>query len=515
MNTKTIISIFIAFLFSFALVFFDAVSTNSNNDYNVNDVESSLKQVYRVYLEGRSIGLIHSKKTLENYIDTEQQAIKDKYQVNKVYVPNDLDIVKEYTYRDEVLTEKTIYEKIKQIKGTEAFTINGYEIHIEGLREETEEGTVEKEDVVIYVIDKSTFEDAVEVMIKAFVDSDKYEKYINSTQEEIIDTGSIIQNLHIENNISITEKKIPSGEKIYTSSGELAQILIFGYKNARTTYSIKEGDNIETVADANKMSPEEFLIANPNFKSKDDLLYPGQVVTLGILEPQFNIIEETKVVEQRSVDFNIKYEDDPNQYTGYEKVKQNGVKGSKMVTEIQQYVNGQLKKVIPLSEQEMTPAVDKIIVRGTMQKQTSSIVGGEVPVEIGSWVWPTLSNYYISSGFGWRWGKMHVGVDITGCGYGSPIYAANNGLVVESGYTSINGNYLIVKHSNNYFTMYAHLATRYKKAGDVVMGGDTIGLMGNSGFTTGGTGTHLHFQVSVGYPISANTKAFINPLKLY
>lgn len=512
MNTKTIISIFIAFLISFALIFFDAISTNTNYDYNVNNIEGSLKQVYRVYLEGKSIGLIDSKKMLENYIDTEQQAIKDKYQVSKVYAPNDLDIVKEYTYSDDVLTEKVIYEKIKEIKGTEAFTINGYEIHIEGLDEETEDGTVQKEDVVIYVIDKSTFEDAVEIMIKAFVDGNQYENYINSTQEEIIDTGSIIQNLYIENNISITEKRIPSGEKIYTSADTLAQILIFGQKNERTNYSIKEGDNIETVADANKMSPEEFLIANPNFKSKDDLLYPGQVVTLGILAPQFNIIEETKVVEQREIDFSIKYEDDPNQYTGYEKVKQQGVKGSEIVTEVQQYVNGQLKKVVPLSKQEITPAVDKIIVRGTMQKQYSSIAGGEVPVEIGSWVWPTVSGYYISSGYGWRWGKMHVGVDIAGCGYGSPIKAANNGLVVESGYTGTNGNYIIIKHSNNYFTMYAHLDRRYKKAGDVVFGGDVIGLMGNSGYSFG---THLHFQVSVGYPISANTKMFINPLKLY
>ncbi|MCI8460861.1 MAG: hypothetical protein HFE81_05640, partial [Bacilli bacterium] len=54
--------------------------------------------VYRVYLKGKSLGIIKSKKSLENYIDKKQKEIKEKYDVDKVYVPSDLDIVKETTY---------------------------------------------------------------------------------------------------------------------------------------------------------------------------------------------------------------------------------------------------------------------------------------------------------------------------------------------------------------------------------------------------------------------------------
>ena len=86
--------------------------------------------VYRVYLKGESLGLIKSKKELENYIDKKQAEIKEKYGVEKVYAPTDLDIVKEFTYYDKVSTTKEIYNKIKDIS---PFTINGYVVTIKGL----------------------------------------------------------------------------------------------------------------------------------------------------------------------------------------------------------------------------------------------------------------------------------------------------------------------------------------------------------------------------------------------
>ena len=72
----------------------------------------SPKTLYRVYLEGKSLGLIESKKELEEYIDKKQNQIKKKYKVSKVYVPDDLDIVKEITYNKQPISVSKIYEKI-------------------------------------------------------------------------------------------------------------------------------------------------------------------------------------------------------------------------------------------------------------------------------------------------------------------------------------------------------------------------------------------------------------------
>ena len=78
-------------------------------------VRKTPQQVYRVYLQGKSLGLIKSKKSLEDYIDKKQTEIKKKYKVDKVYKPDDLDIVKEITYDEKLISVKKIYNKIKDI----------------------------------------------------------------------------------------------------------------------------------------------------------------------------------------------------------------------------------------------------------------------------------------------------------------------------------------------------------------------------------------------------------------
>ena len=88
------------------------------------------KTVYRVYLKGKSLGIIKSKESLENYINKKQKQIKEEYGVEKVYAPEDIDIVKEITFNEDTTSIKKIYNKIE---GTSPFTINGYKITIKGV----------------------------------------------------------------------------------------------------------------------------------------------------------------------------------------------------------------------------------------------------------------------------------------------------------------------------------------------------------------------------------------------
>ena len=103
-----------------------------------------------------------------------------------------------------------------------------------------------------------------------------------------------------------------------------------------------------------------------------------------------------------------------------------------------------------------------------------------------------------------NYGENHVGVDIIGTTGGtSYIKAHSDGVVYNvvdgknndrnsSGVNSY-GNYIQLKHSDGYYTLYAHLKKGLKlKKGDVVKEGSVIGTMGNSGNSTG---THLHFEV--------------------
>ena len=130
MNIKTIITIAIALIVSLVIMFIIP-----------NEETLTPKSVYRVYLAGKSVGLIDDKDSLDEYIDKEQQTLKDKYNADKVYAPEDLEIVKDITYNEDISTTQQIYNKIKDI---EPFTIKGYEITIEGIDTTNEQGETVK-----------------------------------------------------------------------------------------------------------------------------------------------------------------------------------------------------------------------------------------------------------------------------------------------------------------------------------------------------------------------------------
>lgn len=510
----TIISSIVAILT--AIVVF--ISTNPNNNLakiiGFNNFESKPKQLYRIYLGDKSIGLIDSTKKLDEFINEKQSKIKEKYGVKKVYVPNDLVIVKEITYNEKINTPEEIYEKIEQIKGSSSFTIDGYKITIGGIEKTTEDNEkIQTEDKIIYVLDKNLFDAAVRKTVELFVSTEDYNNYVNETQPEIEEEGKLIEDLYIKNNITISKGRIPTGDKIYLTEEELSKYLIFGTTEDQKTYIVQQGDTIEDISYNNKLSPEEFLIANTEYKSADDLLYPGKKVVLGVIQPQFDTVEETHEVTKKTVSKQTVYENDDTKYTGYEEVKQEGEDGISLITEKIQYVNGEITSLVALKDSEVVikPVVNKVIVRGT--KQYSSGGGtswnGEIPVGIGSWVWPTQAPYTISSPFAYRWGKLHEGIDIC-VGLGSPIKAANNGVVIQSGYTGTNGNYITIAHSNGYYSMYAHMQNRYKQVGDVVYAGDQIGTMGKTGFATG---VHLHFSIYNGMPYRGGVPQ--NPVKFF
>ena len=95
---------------------------------------------------------------------------------------------------------------------------------------------------------------------------------------------------------------------------------------------------------------------------------------------------------------------------------------------------------------------EEIVVKG---KKEYPVYRGPINIVGNStWIWPTNSGYYISSSYGWRWGRLHAGVDIAGTGYGSPIYVVNDGVVTKVGYNNVLGYYIEVNHNNGIYTVY-------------------------------------------------------------
>ena len=128
------------------------------------------QDVYRVYLNGDSIGLIEEKQELEDYVNQRQQALKNKYNVENVYIPQGLKIRQETTYSEKTEPVESIYSKIE---AQEDFTINGYTITIieqKKTKNEKDKEETEKIKEYIYVTDDSIIQGAVEQVVKSFVD---------------------------------------------------------------------------------------------------------------------------------------------------------------------------------------------------------------------------------------------------------------------------------------------------------------------------------------------------------
>lgn len=104
------------------------------------------------------------------------------------------------------------------------------------------------------------------------------------------------------------------------------------------------------------------------------------------------------------------------------------------------------------------------------------------------WVWPAEG--VISDTYGTRGGR-HKGVDIAGH-LGSIVRAANEGEIIKSYFSSTYGNVILISHPNGYVSVYAHLDKRLSNEGKIVMKGEQIGTMGNTGHSTG---VHLHFEL--------------------
>ena len=442
---------------------------------------------YKVYLNDELLGTIKSKDKLNKYIDKEGESIKRKYGVSKVYAPKGLQIQKVTTYSDKLDSIQEIYSKIKE---KEPFTVSGYEFKIKKEIEDNDEKKIKTTN--IYVLKEKVFKQSVEDLINIFVGEEKYKAYVEDNQVKIDTTGENLENVYLGEDVTVKQTKIPADEKIYTKADELSRFLLFGDNYQTSTYIVKAGDTVSEVAFNNKLSTQELLISNESLTSSDNLLYPGQELKIAETDPQVSIVSEAYVVKDVESAYKTEEQHDESMMIGDEKVTRDGENGLVRVTQREKRVNGDLTFVAPKSKEVLKEPVNKVIVKGS--KYVPSVGS------LTNWGWPTDSGWTMSSGYSYRSNpfgggrELHTGLDISGTGYGSKIYATNNGVVYKAEYHYSYGNHVIINHNNGYYTLYAHMSRIAPgiKPGKIVAKGQVIGYVGMTGSATG---PHVHYEV--------------------
>lgn len=201
-------------------------------------------------------------------------------------------------------------------------------------------------------------------------------------------------------------------------------------------------------------------------------------------------------ISTESIPFKTVYKNSSSYYEGEKVTSVAGKNGEKSLTYEVTYKDGNESSRLLVSEKEVSPATDKIVLVGT-KKSTAST---------GKYAFP-LKSMYVTSNYGGRYLNSkydyHLGVDLRAA-KGTSVYASDGGKVIFSGYMGSYGYLIQIQHDNGDVTYYAHLSSLGVKKGVRVYKGQAIA---KSGATGNVTGAHLHFE------IRRNGKT-VNPLTL-
>jgi murein DD-endopeptidase MepM/ murein hydrolase activator NlpD len=259
-----------------------------------------------------------------------------------------------------------------------------------------------------------------------------------------------------------------------------AEILRRG-TDKREVYLVSRGDTIWAIARANNMTESEIRQANPRLQNSDRLQI-GEELELIVAEPIVHVQVTEDITVTERISFNTTYQNDSKMYKGTSRVVTGGIYGKKEVTYRITKENGREVSRETLSETVVEEPRTQVVARGTA---VAPVAG------TGQFLWPVSGGGRITSGFGPRGRSYHYGVDI-GASTGTPVVAADAGVVIYAGWAGSYGNLVTIDHGNGFVTKYAHNSAVLVSVGQKVQKGTQIARVGSTGNSTG---PHLHFEI--------------------
>jgi len=300
---------------------------------------------------------------------------------------------------------------------------------------------------------------------------------LDGVKNHYLTEGSQIVNAGFKESVIVTQSAMSVADIMKPQ--DAVNLIITGTKEPKV-YTVQDGDTLWDIAILNGMTPEELAAANPGFEP--DTLKIGQQLNLFQVKPYVTVLTKEIVAATEKIDFKTQYESTNSLYKGEVKVKTAGVYGTKEVRTELTKENGIVVASAPLDSVVTAEPQDQVALKGT--KSIATFSGS------GTFSSP-LGRIEVSSAFGSRGGGRHTGVDLRNP-KGTPIKAADDGVVTYASYSGSYGNIVKLSHGNGLETWYAHCDSMSVSVGQVVSKGEVIATVGITGRATG---YHLHFEV--------------------
>lgn len=248
------------------------------------------------------------------------------------------------------------------------------------------------------------------------------------------------------------------------------------------SYTVELGDSVFEIASNFKIKPETLLWANyDQLNDNPDMVSIGMSLNIPPVDGVYYQWQDGDTVQSIATRFEAKIDDILN-WSG------NNLDLTEPTKSPGEWV------MVPGGHREFRQWIIPVIPRGAAGVSKSVYGAGaceggyEGAFGSGGFIWPA-GNHSLSGNDYW---SGHLGIDIA-AGEGAPIYAADSGVVVFSGWaTGGYGNMVMVDHGNGYQSVYAHLSNASASCGRSVGQGQIIGYSGSTGNSTG---AHLHFEV--------------------
>jgi len=265
-----------------------------------------------------------------------------------------------------------------------------------------------------------------------------------------------------------------SPETLYNGTGgEMADSLLAAivphttiprrYRIDPITYTVGPGDSAYSIADKFEVSMETILWANGTLEDNPDFLADGDVLTILPVSGVYHTVVKGDTLESIAEKYKAQVDD------------------------IIHYEGNYMQEPYTI-----TPGQKLIVPGGRKPYQVRRVVAwdGPIPTDAkrgsGSFGWP-MSGFISTS-----YDQYHHGIDIAGP-KGTPIKASDSGYVALVGRNDTSyGLYVLLDHGNGYQTLYGHFSAILVEVGQSVAKGQTIGLCGSTGKSTG---PHVHFEI--------------------
>jgi len=404
---------------------------------------------YEYSYNGRVLGYVKEQSDVVDVLDIVSEELSVQHNSN-IAIDPETDI----TFRTVVSTGKEIDDSDTVLERFTYLT----EIHTQGY-------AIVADGKIIAIVETEKKANQVLDEIKALYTSKKksvkYEHIGFAEKVDIEEYGTTLNNI---SSVSSAVKKIKNGGK------------------EATKYTVKNGDTLYGICGKVDLSLSQLQEMNPGL-SVNSVLHAGDKINITQMVPLLTV-ETTEIATfAESVPYKTEYKKSSKYYEGDQVVTRYGQNGKEKVTARLVKRNGKTVKRKDLEREVIIEPVNKIVTKGTAMAPPKKGTGSfQRPVNVGV--------YY---GYGWRWGRMHYGLDYA-ASVGTPIKAADGGTVVQSGWNGAFGYSVTINHGNGFTTLYAHCSRLDVRVGQKVYKGQLIAAVGNTGRSTG---PHCHFEIKI------------------